>query len=141
MPMIGRSFRRMRLSGWWWLTIIASAVMWPLAIVPSRIDVSTIAVFTAPAAAIGMFLRWASCVFATSRWNWRIATSAAITSAMLLPPLLAALVTLAGLLRPTQLLSLFVLGAWIALAIGLLAAVLGTLPVKPRPQPQSEDVA
>jgi hypothetical protein len=122
-----------KVSGWWWLLIAASAALWTITILPSRIDFFTIAVFTAPAAAIGMFLRGASCIFATSRWNWRSASRAALVGAMLLPPLLAALVTLAGLLRPTQLLSLFVIGAWIALVIGLLIAVLGRLFEKPAP--------
>ena len=49
---------------------------------------------------------------------------AALVSAVLLPPLLATLVALAGLQRPEQLLTLFVLGAWIALGVGLLAGAL-----------------
>lgn len=107
----------------WWLTIAASAIMWLVVTVSSGLGVVALLVFTAPAAALGLFLRWASCLFTPSRWNWRVATHAAIASAMLLPPLLAALVTFGGLQRPEELLPLFVLGAWIVLAVGLLAAV------------------
>lgn len=111
------------LSRWWWLAIVTSVVMWLIAIVPSGLGIFALVVFTAPAAAIGVLLRWASCILAPWRWNWRTTTNAALASAMLLPPLLAALVTIAGLQRPEDLLTLFVLGAWIALAIGLLVAV------------------
>lgn len=106
------------------LLIVASLAMWFVVLIPSGLDVVSLLVFTAPAAALGIFLRWASCLFTPSRWNWRMAANAGIASAMLLPPLLAALVALAGLQRPEALLPLFVLGAWIALAVGLLAAAL-----------------
>ena len=111
-------------SPWWWLAVGIAAAMWLVAIVPSGIGVFELAVFTAPAAALGLFLRWASCLFAPRRWTWRVASQAALAGAMFLPPLLASLVTIAGLQRPQELLTLFVLGAWIALGFGLLAAVL-----------------
>jgi len=118
------SIKRVRLSRRSWLVLAASVIMWLVVLIPSGLDLVALLVFTAPAAAIGLFLRWASCAFTPSRWNWRVARNAALTSAMLLPPLLAALVTLAGLARPEELLPLFVLGAWIALAAGLLVAAL-----------------
>jgi hypothetical protein len=102
-------------------------------IIPSGLDVSALLVFTAPAAALGLFMRWASCLFTTSRWNWRMATDAAITGAMLLPPFLAALVTLSGMQRPEALLPLFVLGAWFALGGGLLIAAFTPGEKKPVP--------
>jgi len=107
----------------WWLAIAVSLAMWLVVIIPSGLDIFAVLIFTAPAAALGLFLRWASCLFTPARWNWRVATTAAIAAVMLLPPLLAALITVAGLQRPEDLLPLFVLGAWIALAVGLLAAV------------------
>lgn len=114
-----------KLSRFWRLMIAASIALWLVVLIPSGLDLVSLLVFTAPAAALGVFLRWASCLFTPSRFDWRTAAHAGIASAMLLPPLLAALVTLTGLQRPEALLPLFVLGAWIALAIGLLAAALG----------------
>ena len=119
------SIKGTKVSRFWRLAIPVSAALWFVVIIPSGLDVLSLIVFTAPAAALGIFLRWASCLFTPSRWNWRMAASAGVMSAMLLPPLLAALVALAGLQRPEALLPLFVLGAWIALAVGLLAAALG----------------
>ena len=119
---ITASIRRVKLSRRWWLVIVASMAMWLIVIIPSGIGIFALLVFTAPAAALGVFLRWASCLFTPWRWNWRMATNAAAASAMLLPPLLAALVAVSGLQRPEVLLPLFVLGAWVALAVGLLAA-------------------
>ena len=113
-----------KLSRFWRLALSASLVLWVVVISPSGLDLLSLLVFTAPAAALGIFLRWASCLFTPSRWNWRMAANAGVASAMLLPPVLAALVALAGLQRPEALLPLFVLGAWIALAVGLLAAAL-----------------
>ena len=112
------------ISRFWRLALSASLALWFVVIIPSGLDLLSLLVFTAPAAALGIFLRWASCLFTPSRWNWRMAANAGIASALLLPPLLAALVALAGLQRPEALLPLFVLGAWIALAVGLLAAAL-----------------
>lgn len=119
------SIKRLKVSRFWRLMIAASLASWLVVMIPSGLDLMSLLVFTAPAAALGIFLRWASCLFTPSRWNWRMATNAGLASAMLLPPLLAALVALAGLQRPEALLPLFVLGAWIALAVGLLAAALG----------------
>ncbi|HEY7234774.1 MAG TPA: hypothetical protein VH539_11530 [Gemmatimonadaceae bacterium] len=131
-----RSLQQLRISRGWWLVFVASAAMWLIALVPSGLGVFDLVIFTAPAAAIGLFLRWASCIFAPARWNWHMATHAVIASAMLLPPLLAALVTVAGLQRPVDLLTLFVLGAWIALGVGLLAAALSS----PREKENGPDI-
>ena len=132
-PVVSRP--RPKLSWSWWLVIAVAIVSWDVVIIPSGLDVSALLVFTAPAAALGLFMRWASCLFTTSRWNWRMATDAALTGAMLLPPFLAALVTLSGMQRPEALLPLFVLGAWLALGGGLLVAAF--TPGEKKPVPQS----
>ena len=110
---------------WRW-TLIACLViaLWLVMVIPSGVDVSELVVFIAPAAALGIFMRWASCAFVPERWDWNTSFRAALVSIAVLPPLLAALVTIAGFQRPEQLLTLFVLGAWIALAVGLLAGAL-----------------
>ena len=131
------SLKRRKVSRSWRLMISASLVLWFVVIIPSGLDLASLLVFTAPAAALGIFLRWASCLFVPSRWNWHMAANAGIASAMLLPPLLAALVALAGLQRPEALLPLFVLGAWIALAVGLLAAALGPATERPSVTPRA----
>lgn len=101
---------------------IVAVTMWLIAIIPSGIEVFALFVFVPAAAALGVFMRWVSCLFNPRAWNWATTRRAAFTSALLLPPVLAALVTLGGLQRPEYLLPLFVLGAWVALGVGLLAA-------------------
>lgn len=124
---------------WRWVLLFALALgFWMVIVIPSGIDITELFVFTAPAAALGVFLRFASCAFARSQWDWAMAMRAALVSVTLLPPLLAALVTLAGIQRPEQLLTLFVLGAWIALALGLLAGALNIGTVRPRRGPHNE---
>ena len=108
----------------WTLVGMVALTLWLVVAIPSGMDLTELFVFTAPAAALGVFMRWVSYAFARAQWNWTASLRAALVSVALLPPLLAALVTLAGLQRPEQLLTLFVLGAWIALALGLLAAAL-----------------
>ncbi|HET9728438.1 MAG TPA: hypothetical protein VFR41_03405 [Acidimicrobiia bacterium] len=118
---------------WRWILLGTLALgVWMVIVIPSGIDIAEVFVFTAPAAALGVFTRFVSCAFARSQWNWRMSLRAALISVALLPPFLAALVTLAGLQRPEQLLTLFVLGAWIALALGLLAGALNIGTVRPR---------
>lgn len=131
------SLKGRKVSRSWRLMISAALALWFVVIIPSGLDLVSLFVFTAPAAALGIFLRWASCLFAPSRWSWQVAANAGIASAMLLPPLLAALVALAGLQRPEALLPLFVLGAWIALAVGLLAAALGPATERPSVTPRA----
>lgn len=114
-----------------WALVVVAVAFWMLVAIPSGIDIAELFVFTAPAAALGVFTRWVSCAFARSQWNWAMSLRAALVSVALLPPLLAALVTLAGLQRPEQLLTLFVLGAWIALGVGLLAGALNVGTVRP----------
>lgn len=110
---------------WRWFLLAGLALaFWMLIAIPSGMDLTELFVFTAPAAALGVFLRFVSCGFAREQWDWNMGLRAALVSVALLPPLLAALVTLAGLQRPEQLLTLFVLGAWIALAVGLVAGAL-----------------
>jgi hypothetical protein len=109
---------------WQLATGILALAMWLITIVPSGMDFFGLLVFVPPAAALGVFMRWVSCLFTPDQWSWSTARRAATTSALLLPPPLAALVVIAGLQRPEHLLPLFVLGAWMALGFGLLAAAL-----------------
>ena len=105
--------------------------MWLVTIIPSGMDLLGLLVFVPPAAALGVFIRWLSCLFAPQGWTWHVTRRAAVISALLLPPPLAALVTIGGLQRPEHLLPLFVLGAWLALGVGLLAAGLYDIRAKP----------
>lgn len=116
--------------GPWWRTRAPLGIgfaalgitMWSVVLIPSGMGIGELIAFVPPAAALGVFMRWLSFAFAPARWTWQSGLRAAIVSGVILPPLLAALVTLAGLQRPSHLLVLFVLGAWIALGIGLVTS-------------------
>ena len=103
---------------------VAGIAAWSAVIIPSGMQVGELIAFAAPAAVLALFTRWLTFAFAPHRWRWSSGVRAALVGIALLPPLLAAFVTLAGLQRPTQLLVLFVLGSWLALGIGLLVAAL-----------------
>lgn len=111
-----------RLRFWHRAVAVVGVSMWLLTIVPADVGIFDLIVFIPPAAALGVFMRWLSCAFAPSRWTWQVGLRAALIGALLLPPLLASMVALVGGQSPSQLLTLFVLGAWIALGVGLVAA-------------------
>ena len=113
---------RPRLRGWHVAVGILAVAMWLVTIMPTGMDFLSLLVFVPPAAALGVFMRWLSCLFTPQKWTWSVTRRAALISALLLPPLLAALVAIDGLQRPEHLLPLFVLGAGLALGVGLLAA-------------------
>jgi hypothetical protein len=117
-------------SPWWrshlaialWVSALA-ATLWLAVLVPSGFGIQEMIAFVPPAAALAVFMRWVSFALSPSRWSWDDGMRAALVGAALLPPFLTLLVVLVGLERPPQLLVLFVIGAWIALGAGLLAAV------------------
>ena len=108
--------------------------LWLAVLLPTGVEIRELIAFVPPAAALAVFLRWLSFAFAPSRWTWATGLRAALTGGALLPPILAAWVSLAGSQRSSQLLVLFVLGGWVALGVGLLAGAL--IYRKPTPSTQ-----
>ena len=61
----------------------------------------------------------------TADFTWHRGLVSAITGAVALPPVLAAAIMLTALTFPDGVIQLFVWGAWAAVVIGLVAAVVG----------------
>ncbi len=81
-------------------------------------------VFTAPGAVIGLAIGWLSHAFIRREYTWHKGLISALAGAVILPPWLAAAVAVVAGLEPQGLLLLFTSGAWIAAAVGLIAAAL-----------------
>lgn len=73
--------------------------------------------FTAPGAIIGLAIGWLAHAFSQRSFSWRKGLWCSLTGAVALPPWIAAAVVIVGLTTAGALV-MFVLGAWVALAVG-----------------------
>ena len=101
------------------------ASLWLLSSEPWGLGVYELLVFTAPGALLGLGAGWASHALARSSFTWDRARRSAVLGAVTLPPVLAFIVALDGSGQPQRLLTGFVYSAWIALAGGGIAAMVG----------------
>lgn len=79
--------------------------------------------FTAPGAMIGLAGGWLSHLFRPQAYDWRRGRRAALIGAILLPPWIAALVTVAGMTTGGGAM-VVVGGAWVVACVGVAAALL-----------------
>ena len=96
---------------------IVALVAWHLATVPWGMRMSQLIAFVAPGAVIGAGAGWAYAIADAPNLRWRTTSSGAVAGAMVLPPFLAVLIGLAGASHPSQLGTLFVMGAWLTLLV------------------------
>ncbi len=111
-------------SAWLWpvrvLAVVFLVALWLFASIPWGFSAFTFLVFTAPGAVIGIAMAWMSRVFERGHWDWRAGLTGALIGGSFLPPVLAFMVSLTGASgSPRDLLTLFVLTPWFALAVGV----------------------
>jgi hypothetical protein len=109
------------------ITLLAGAVivicgLWYMATVPWAVSWSEVAPFIAPGALLGIGAGWISYATKPDRFTWQTGRNAAITGALLLPPLICVAFVIMGA-RPERVLSSIVRGSWIAFAGGALWGV------------------
>lgn len=114
---------------WRWPLRVVAVVfivgIWLFASIPWGLSAFSFLVFTAPGAVLGIATAWMSRVFERGAWSWRAGLGGALIGASLLPPFLAFMVSLTGTAAsPTDLLTLFVLTPWFALAAGVALALI-----------------
>lgn len=108
-----------------WTTAIAAAtIVWTTAILLSGFSFVQLLPFTGPGVVLALAARWASRVFDPEAWNMDDALRAALSGAMLFPPIVALFVAWTATLEPNTMAVLFILGAWFALAAGFIHALL-----------------
>ena len=120
--------RRTRRGAALWLlagAALAAGFWFRDAIVPLLTYARTLLVFTAPGVVLGLAVGWLSHAFHRADFTWHRGLVSAITGAVALPPVLAAAIMLTALTFPDGVIQLFVWGAWAAVVIGLVAAVVG----------------
>jgi hypothetical protein len=86
-----------------------------------------IAAFAPPAAVLGLAATWTAHAYAPYRFTWRRGLIGALVAALLLSPLAVVLVTFAAAWNPASFLMLFTVGAWGALASGVVIGALTAL--------------
>ena len=105
--------------------ILAAAVAissWYGAGILLRKDILGVLMFIGPGVLFGLGAGWLGHLFGRDRFTWATGLRSAIAGGVLLPPLFGALVAFGGLVDPQLTYMLFVLGAWGALAAGVLLA-------------------
>ncbi len=102
----------------------AAVIAWLVCIVPTGLGVRELAMFMGPGAILWISLGAAVHMVRRRNVSWRSLIRWTLLGAVLLPPVLAFLVGVAGLDRPTELLTLFTVGPWFMLIVG---AVIGLL--------------
>lgn len=122
MPGAMRSFW-MRARHLRWIALIGAVVgMW-YAAARQLAGIGDLLVFVPPAAVLGLAVVWAAHAFAPHRFTWRRGLMGAVVAAVVFGPLTAAVVTFAAAWHPDSFLLLFTVGAWCAVAAGLLAGL------------------
>lgn len=104
------------------VAILAGAIvgvggLWYIASSPWGISAAELAPFIAPGALLGIGAAWVSYTWKRDQWTWIVTRNAAITGALVLPPIIAVGFALVGA-RPERVLSSTVRAAWLALAGG-----------------------
>lgn len=102
--------------------VIAAAVvvaMWHFASVQFANGALDLLVFAPPAAVLGLSAVWAAHVFVPRRFTWRRGLAGVVVGALVLGPLGAFLVAFLAALQPASFLIVYSVGAWVALALGL----------------------
>jgi len=111
--------------------LAAILAFWLLTTGPAGLGVFQLIVFVAPGALLGLATGWMANASTQDRWTWAAGRRAAVRGALILPPILAALVALDGNDRPSRLLDGFVRAAWLALAVGVVVALARLLRDRP----------
>jgi len=101
--------------------------LWWLATSPSGFSVLELLIFTGPGMVLAIATSWANHTFGRESWEWRDALVAGLIGAAVLPPILAFNIALLAALNSGAVVVTFVLGAWLALGIGLLVGSIRSL--------------
>lgn len=102
----------------WALTVGLALIAWAACLAPTGMHPRELAIFAAPGALLWVGVGCAAHSAARQDISWQSALRWLVLGATLLPPLFGLLVAVAGLERPTQVLAVFTLTAWVTLLVG-----------------------
>lgn len=105
------------------LAVLAVAcALWSISTTQSGYTYLELLVFAGPAMVLAVAATWAAAIFRRDAWAWTSALRAALLGAVVLPPAIAAGIAFFAAWNDNAVLLTFILGAWLALAGGLLVA-------------------
>ena len=96
--------------------------LWYLTATPPTVSALQLLALAAPGAVLGLAAGWSAFAFHRDRFSWPVGAWSAALGAALVPPVVASMVTLSVMMFPGELVTLFVVGAWLAIGAGLLVA-------------------
>ena len=100
---------------------------WYLLVLPPEIPTLKVLALAGPGGVLGLAAGWAAFAAHRDRFTWRTGMASALVGVAVLPPIVGTIVMLSATLFPGAILSLFIAGAWIALGLGALIAVVDRL--------------
>lgn len=109
----------------WTTRIIGLAValgLWTVSTTQSGYSIIELLVFAGPAIVLAIAASWSASALSRDTWSWTRALRASGLGAVFLPPVIAAAIAFFSAWNANAVLLTFILGAWLALASGVLAA-------------------
>ena len=103
--------------------IAGGALLWTAGTAPTGFSPSELIVFAAPGAVLAIAGSWAAHAFRPTTWRWRTAAWTGAAGAIVLPPVIAFSINFFSAMSGGAVVVTFVLGAWVVLIVGVLAAV------------------
>ncbi|HSQ28794.1 MAG TPA: hypothetical protein VLN49_03035 [Gemmatimonadaceae bacterium] len=97
-------------------------VLWTVSTTQSGYSIVELLVFAGPAIVLAIAASWSASGFSRDTWSWTSALRASGLGAVFLPPIIAASIAFFAAWNTNAVLLTFILGAWLALAVGLLVA-------------------
>src|SRR5512146_1335733 len=109
----------------WTARVIGLAIaslLWTVSTTQSGYSVVELLVFTGPAIVLAIAASWSAAAFSRDTWTWTSALRASGLGSVFLLPIIAASIAFFAAWNTNAVLLTFILGAWLALATGVLVA-------------------
>ena len=110
---------------WTWCAVLLAGVMWRAATPQFAGGIVDLVVFIPPGAALGVAAVWSAHVFVPERFSWHRGLVGAVVGGVVVSPLIAFLVGFSAMWDRASFPIVFIVGALLAIAGGLVAGLAG----------------
>lgn len=102
--------------------LVVAIALWSVSTTQSGYSIVELFVFAGPAIVLAIAASWSASAFSRDTWAWTDALQASGLGAVFLPPIIAAGIAFFSAWNANAVVLTFILGAWLALAAGVLVA-------------------
>ena len=102
--------------------LVVAVTLWGVSTTQSGYSIVELLVFAGPGIVLAIAANWAASAFSRDTWSWSDALRASGLGAVFLPPIIAAGIAFFSAWNTNAVVLTFILGAWLALAAGVLAS-------------------